>query len=167
MTRRRDAAEEEAPGTGRDETPEERADRNWAEILQELRAVQTGTQILTGFLLAIAFQPAFAELPGPDRVVYLGLVVGAGIATMLAMAPVIMHRLLFRQRQKDRLVRVGSAILLALLGVVSLLVAGVAGFLFDVTLGHPAGVIASAVALVAVVATWLLVPRLGRDAPRA
>ena len=109
---------------GRDETPEERADRNWAEILQELRAVQTGTQILTGFLLAIAFQPVFAELAMPERLGYLSLVVGAGVATLLAMAPVIMHRLLFRRRQKERLVRAGSRILIALLAVVSLLVSG-------------------------------------------
>ena len=47
---------------GRDETPTERYDRNWIELLQELRVLQTGTQILTGFLLALAFQPAFADL---------------------------------------------------------------------------------------------------------
>ena len=47
---------------GRDETPSERYDRNWIEVLQELRVLQTGTQILTGFLLALAFQPAFADL---------------------------------------------------------------------------------------------------------
>ena len=58
---------------GRDESVNERMDRNWNEILQELRVTQTGTQILTGFLLAIAFQPKFADLdrlpagrlPGP------------------------------------------------------------------------------------------------------
>jgi len=146
---------------GRDETPEERADRNWAEILQELRAVQTGTQILTGFLLAIAFQPVFAELAMPERLGYLSLVVGAGVATLLAMAPVIMHRLLFRRRQKERLVRAGSRILIALLAVVSLLVSGVAGFIFDVTLGRAAGVAALVVALAAVAATWLWIPRIG------
>lgn len=50
---------------GRDESPSERADRNWYEVLQELRVMQTGTQILTGFLLALAFQPAFADLDAP------------------------------------------------------------------------------------------------------
>ena len=50
---------------GRDETPNERADRNWNELLQELRVMQTGTQILTGFLLAVAFQPRFTDM---DRV---------------------------------------------------------------------------------------------------
>ena len=52
---------------GRPETPAQRADRNWNEILQELRVLQTGTQILTGFLLALAFQPSFADLDGGQR----------------------------------------------------------------------------------------------------
>ena len=50
------------PSDGRNETLDERMDRNWNEMLQELRVTQTGTQILTGFLLAIAFQNRFAEL---------------------------------------------------------------------------------------------------------
>nr|WP_242864674.1 DUF6328 family protein [Microbacterium testaceum] len=49
-------------GDGRPETPAQRADRNGTDVLQELRVLQTGTQTLTGFLLALAFQPAFADL---------------------------------------------------------------------------------------------------------
>ena len=51
---------------GRDETPTQRADRNWGEVLQELRVLQTGTQILTGFLLALAFQQTFADGKGAE-----------------------------------------------------------------------------------------------------
>jgi hypothetical protein len=151
-----------AEARGRDETPEERADRNWAEILQELRAVQTGTQILTGFLLTVVFQPAFADLAAPERVFYLCLVVLAGMATILALAPVIMHRMLFRRRQKDRLVRIGSASLVALLAVVSVLVAGVTGFIFDVAVDRRAGLVALVAALLVVAVAWIVVPRLGR-----
>jgi SNF family Na+-dependent transporter len=162
MTHPEEAGTSTAAHHGRDETPEERADRNWAEILQELRAVQTGTQILTGFLLAVAFQPAFADLETLERTFYLCLVVLAGIATILAMAPVIMHRMLFRQRQKDRLVRIGSGCMVALLAVVSALVAGVSGFIFDVTVDRLAGLIAVVVAVLVVASAWIVVPRLGR-----
>ena len=58
--------------TGATRSPAERADRNWSEVLQELRVMQTGTQILTGFLLALAFQPAFADLDDGQRTFYLG-----------------------------------------------------------------------------------------------
>ena len=61
-TARRSGQADADPADGRDETLDERMDRNWNEMLQELRVTQTGTQILTGFLLAIAFQNRFTEL---------------------------------------------------------------------------------------------------------
>ena len=76
-------------------------DRNWNEMLQELRVTQTGTQILTGFLLAIAFQNRFAELDRFQETVYLGLVLAAVLTTALGLAPVNLHRVLFRQHAKD------------------------------------------------------------------
>ena len=73
---------------GRDETRNERADRNWEELLQELRVMQTGTQILTGFLLAVAFTPRFEDMDEFQRDVYVVLVGLAAVATILALAPV-------------------------------------------------------------------------------
>ena len=70
---------------GRDETPNERADRNWTEVLQELRVMQTGTQILAGFLLALAFQPAFADLSTGQRVFSLVLLVLATLSAIAAL----------------------------------------------------------------------------------
>ncbi|MBT2475797.1 sodium:proton antiporter, partial [Microbacterium sp. ISL-103] len=91
---------------GRDETPNERADRNWEELLQELRLMLTGPQILTGFLLAVAFTPRFEDMDEFQRDVYVGLVALAALATILALAPVGMHRALFGRRRKPELVRV-------------------------------------------------------------
>lgn len=61
----------ESAHDGRDETPLERLDRNWDERLQELRVVQTGVQILAGFLLALPFQQRFTEVEQANRVVFL------------------------------------------------------------------------------------------------
>src|SRR5665648_414537 len=72
---------DEQPGDGRSETPAERLDRNWNEILQELRVTQTGIQILTGFLLTVPFQQRFAELTDDQRRIYLTLVVLAAVTT--------------------------------------------------------------------------------------
>ena len=63
--------EDVAPGAGRDETATERNDRNWEELHQELRVVQTGVQILAGFLLTLPFQARFTVLEPHHRVVYL------------------------------------------------------------------------------------------------
>ncbi|UOE43186.1 DUF6328 family protein [Agromyces larvae] len=152
------------PGDGRTETPTEKADRNWNDILQELRAVQTGSQILSGFLLAVAFQPKFADLDGYEVGLYLVLVVLAGFATVLGLAPVIMHRQLFARHQKARLVHTANRLLIALLVVVSLLAAGVVSLIFDVAVTREAGFIALGVSLAVVVMFWIVVPRIGRRA---
>ncbi|WP_339154415.1 DUF6328 family protein [Streptomyces sp. F41] len=91
-------------GRGREETQEERADRQWTELLQELRVAQTGVQILFGFLLAVVFQPRFAELSEVDRDIYVTTVV-LGSATVAALiGPVTYHRLLTGRRLKPQTV---------------------------------------------------------------
>ena len=80
-----DASDDADPSDGRDETLNEKMDRNWSDILQELRVTQTGTQILTGFLLAIAFQPKFDMLTDFQRGVYLFLVMAAVTTTALGL----------------------------------------------------------------------------------
>ncbi|MEU3975398.1 DUF6328 family protein [Streptomyces bacillaris] len=91
-------------GRGREETQEQRADRQWTELLQELRVAQTGVQILFGFLLAVVFQPRFAELSEVDRDIYVTTVV-LGSATVAALiGPVTYHRLLTGRRLKPQTV---------------------------------------------------------------
>jgi hypothetical protein len=150
------------PGDGRDETETERLDRNWNEILQETRVVQTGTQILTGFLLAIAFQQRFEELDGYQIGVYLVLVCIAVIATLLALTPVGMHRALFRRRAKKRLVETGNRLLVATLTAVLLTLSGTALLIFDMVAGHPAGFVAGGTVLLLGLAAWFVLPGLAR-----
>ena len=146
------------PGDGRDETRNERADRNWNEVLQELRVLQTGTQILTGFLLALAFQPAFADLSGGQRVFYLVLVVLAALSAIIALAPVALHRRLFRRGEKPLTVAYGHAALLTALVTVSALTVGVVAFVFDIVVGETAAWIAAAVLAVVIALLWLALP---------
>lgn len=152
---------------GRDETPNERADRNWIEVLQELRVLQTGTQILTGFLLALAFQPAFAELDDAQRALYLVLIVLATLSAVVALAPVALHRLVFGRREKRTVVVYGHAALITALVTVSLLLVGVVAFVFDVVVGSDAGVTAGGIAAFAVIALWLVIPLLLRRTDRS
>jgi hypothetical protein len=150
----------------RNETPAERLDRKWNDILQELRSVQTGSQLITGFLLAVAFQPKFAQLEPYETGLYLILVVLAAFATIVSLAPVILHRQLSGQQRKDRVVRVANGLLLTLLVVVSLLAAGVTSLIFDVTVNRQAGWVALGIAFVLLVVFWGVVPRLGKRAGR-
>lgn len=141
----------------RHETPTERMDRNWSELLQELRVTQTGTQILTGFLFTIPFQQRFDALDDFQRTTYLVLVVLAVLATALIVAPVSAHRLLFRKHLKPLLVRSGDLLARAGLVVLALVLSGCTLLLFDVVHSRTAGIVAgSGVALVLLAAWWLL-----------
>lgn len=147
----------------REETESERLDRNWNEILQELRVTQTGTQILTGFLLTVAFQDRFNDLDTVQVTLYLALVVGAIITTALGLAPVSLHRQLFRQRAKDEIVKIANRSLQLTLFGIALVLSGTAALIFDVVVGRAAGLIVGGVTLLVVVVLWLIVPVLRRQ----
>ena len=148
------------PSDGRDETPNERSDRHWNDILQELRVALTGTQLIGGFLLAVAFQQRFTELDGYQLTLYLTLVALAGLATVIGLAPVTLHRTLFGQRVKGRIVRIGNRLLIAHLVVVALLVLGVTSLVFDFALSRAAGIIAFSLGALILIGFWVVLPRL-------
>jgi len=152
----------DATADGRDETPEERSDRNWSEVLQELRVLQTGTQILTGFLLALAFQPAFQTLDDGAKTFYLVLVVLAALSAIVALAPVSVHRVLFRRHAKGTVVEYGHVALITALVTVSVLLVGVVAFVFDVVVGVAASVVAAVVLATLILVGWLVVPAIIR-----
>ncbi|MFD9500131.1 DUF6328 family protein [Streptomyces sp. NPDC060035] len=93
-----------AVGSGREETQEERADRQWTDLLQELRVAQTGVQILFGFLLAVVFQPRFADLSTTDRNIYVVTVMMGSATAAALIGPVSYHRLLTGRRMKPQTV---------------------------------------------------------------
>jgi hypothetical protein len=132
-------------GRGRNETAEETLDRNWMELLQELRVLQTGVQILAGFLLTLPFQARFETLTDFQTTLYLWLVVLAALTTATILLPVSVHRRLFRQRLKATLVSSADSIAKVSLAGVALLSVGTSTLVFDVTAGHTAGLVAGAV----------------------
>ena len=150
------------PGTRstpeRNETPAERLDRNWSELLQELRVTQTGIQILTGFLLIVPFQARFADLSPALVAVFLAAVLLAAMAIALVLAPVTAHRLLFRRHEKDVLVNLGGVLAKAGLVCLALTVGLVATLVVGLVVDLAAGIIARTALLVLFVVLWLGVP---------
>ncbi|WP_221353645.1 DUF6328 family protein [Streptomyces beigongshangae] len=94
------------------ETPQERVNRRWNEILQETRVAQTGVQILFGFLLSVAFTAGFEELGTVDRAIYVTTVVLGGAATGSLIAPVSIHRFLSGQQMKGELVEIAHRLMM-------------------------------------------------------
>lgn len=113
-------AQETARRSGRDETEDERADRMWSDLIQEIRVAQMGVQILFGFLLTVVFTPAYADLGDTEETIYIVTVVLGATATGALIGPVSLHRLVSGRRIKaqavqwaSRLTFVGLILLLA------------------------------------------------------
>ncbi len=134
---------EQAPRIGRNESTEERMDRNWMELIQELRVLQTGVQILGGFLLTLPFQERFELLDDWQRNLYLFNVMVAALTTVLIVLPVSVHRRLFRRGLKATLVSTADVVTKWALGGVALLIVGSATLVFDFTAGRTAGIAAA------------------------
>jgi hypothetical protein len=140
------------------ESERERLNRNFAELLQEVRVAETGVQILFAFLLTLPFTNRFERLGTRDLAAYAVAAVGAAFATVVLVAPVSIHRLWFREGRKPELVNLASN--LAQMGLFSfgLALASAAFLIFDVALGLGWGV-CFAVGVAGLAGTlWYLVP---------
>ena len=142
----------------REESHDERMDRNWNELLQELRVSQTGVQILAGFLLTLPFQQRFKDLADAERGLYLVTVVVACVSTLLLVTPVVLHRALFRRHAKETLVRAADRLARAGLVALGVTVSGVVTLVFSIVLGGWFGVVAGVALLLALGASWWLLP---------
>jgi hypothetical protein len=142
----------------RDETDTERLDRNLVELLQEVRVVQTGVQVLFAFLLTVPFSSRFGQITGFQRGAYFAALVGAATASVLLIAPTAVHRILFRLGQKEYMVEVSNRLTLG--GLVSTALAMIAAMLLvsDVMFGTGVAVAIATATAVAFVAVWAALP---------
>ncbi|MFH8387052.1 DUF6328 family protein [Kitasatospora sp. NPDC018058] len=158
MTRPGAGRDGSVPRVGRRESPEERADRRWRDLLQEVRVAQTGSQILFGFLLSVVFMPRFAELGGFDRGLYVSTVVLGALATGALTSPVAYHRIFAGHRLKPQLVNAAARLVAIGLVLLALTVGSALLLLLRVAVGSAvSGWIAAAVMLW-FVSCWLLLP---------
>jgi hypothetical protein len=136
---------------GRNESLNERMDRNWNELLQELRVTQTGTQIFTGFLLTIAFQSRFDELTTFQVRIYLILVTAAVLTTALGLAPVSLHRSMFREGAKMIIVQTAHVITRIMLVGVAVMLVGAILLIFDFVVDRRTAFIVAGVTLIVLI----------------
>jgi hypothetical protein len=138
--------------------PEEMINRNWTELVQELRSTQTGVQVLTGFLLTVPFSDKFDSLDPVERTAYLLVLSGAVAATAAILSPIAYHRILFRRGRRPWLVQTANQVARAGLVLVALTTCGVVFLTFHIAVGRTGGVVASTVAFLGYLVLWVAVP---------
>lgn len=146
------------PRYDRHEPVAARADRNFNELLQEIRVLQTGSQILAAFLVVLPFQSRFAELDEVQVRWYLGVLTLSLLIVAVLLTPVAIHRALFGRRIKDEIVLAVGRIVRIALVLLSLLLVGVAVLVVDVVVGRGAALAAEVAAAAIVLVLQVLVP---------
>ncbi len=144
--------------TSRDETDAERYDRNWGELIQELRVAQTGVQVLAGFLLTLPFTSRFWDISDGHRMIYLVAFSLAVLTVGLMTAPVALHRFLFGRHEKDVLVRTGDVFAKLGMTAMGLTLVTVVILIFGVVVNDVAGIIAGVLVFVFYTLAWVVLP---------
>jgi Family of unknown function (DUF6328) len=145
----------------RPETELERYDRNLTELLGELRIALPGVQVLFGFLLVIPFDARFKAASGAQRGLYFTTLVLTLLASMLLIAPTMLHRLQFRMGQKASIVMSSNRLAIAGLSVLALALTCAMAFITDFVFGAAAAVATGVVSALGFALLWYLLP-LGR-----
>ncbi|UXN32978.1 DUF6328 family protein [Glutamicibacter sp. M10] len=134
--------------------------RKWNELLQEMRVMQTGVQILAAFLVVLPFQARFDILNRPEEMIYIALLIAATLLILLMITPVAVHRYFFGQRLKDQTVQLGH-IVLKIVGIgVGLLVSGCVWFVLQVLFGWQLGAWVGGSLVVVTLFLLLALPRI-------
>jgi hypothetical protein len=142
---------------GRCETPHERADRNFQELIQEIRVVQTGVQVLFAFLLTVPMTGRI-ELTGFQRVLYFSALLLAGAAAILLLAPSSYHRIMFRRDDKEHLVHAANRFFVVGLACVGLTMIISIALVSDVFFTPWVSAAATAASLIACLTAWYVIP---------
>jgi hypothetical protein len=147
-----------AAGPLDDETEAERLQRNWLEILQELRIALPGVQVLFAFLLTVPFTSRFADTTTRQRELYLGILLTAGASVAFLLAPTIQHRLLFRHGMKARIVFTASRFAIIGITLLAFALTAAVGLVADIIFGLPEAIVSSGFIGGLFVVLWYVMP---------
>ena len=147
---------EQTEKTGED--PQERTARELIELLNELRVILPGVQVLFAFLLTVPFTQRFPQLNGLQTGVFFATLVCTAIATALLIAPSSHHRILWRQGAREQRLEIGNALTIA--GLIFLVPAmnGVVFVITDLLFGLTAALIVTALLALFFIGLWFVLP---------
>jgi hypothetical protein len=146
------------PDPERDETPYERADRNLAELLNELRVALPGVQVLFAFLLVVPFNAGYTRMTEFERKLYFGVLLCTALASILLIAPSMHHRLEFRKRDKEYLVVTANRLTIAGLSVLAVAMTGAITLITHVLFGTAAAAVTTGGVALGFAAVWFAIP---------
>jgi hypothetical protein len=149
-------------GEGKNESEQERVDRELIELLNELRVALPGVQVLFAFLLAVPFAQGFAQTTSFQRDLFFAIMSATAISTVLFIAPSAWHRLNFRQHDKERMLLASNAFAIGGLGFLALAITGAMMLIADYVFSTSLTLIVGAVGALLFGLFWAVLPLTSR-----
>jgi hypothetical protein len=140
----------------------EKLDRELIELLNGLRVVLPGVQVLFAFLLSVPFTGRFSEATTDQRIAYFVAFMATTGASILLIAPSSYHRVQWRQRDKERLLRTANTLAIAGIAFLGVAVTATVFLVTDVLFGLLATSVVSAAIGGALLWFWYGLPLLRR-----
>jgi Family of unknown function (DUF6328) len=162
-------ADGEATATGRshgdgDESRSERVNRELIELINELRVALVGVQVLFAFLLAVPFAQGFADVTDFQKTLFFVVLCSTAIASALMVAPSAYHRINFRAKDKEQMLRTSNGLMIGGLVFLAVSIVGAVVLIADFIYGSTTTTVISAVVGVTLfVSLWFVLPVLRRD----
>jgi uncharacterized membrane protein len=147
-----------APAQPDQESDKERLDRELIELLNELRVVLTGVQVLFAFLLTLPFTDRFHDLAPTQQLIFAVAFTLTAMASVLLIAPTAYHRIRFRQQDKERMLRWANHFAIAGLCLLAVAIGGIVLLIIDVLYDFRAAAIVAGAVTVLIVWTWFALP---------
>jgi Family of unknown function (DUF6328) len=146
------------PDSGRDESEQERVDRNLEEMLGELRVALPGVQVLFAFLLVVPFNQRFADVTSFQKAIYFTTLLFTAASAICLIAPSVHHRIEFRRQNKEQIIRTGNRIVIAGLSLLAIAMTGAVVFVTDVLYGAGTTVVVAGGVLLSFAVFWYAIP---------
>jgi hypothetical protein len=136
------------------ETQAERLDRELSELVQELRVLLPGVQVLFAFLLTVPFSVGFESVTGAERALYFLALAATSVSAVLLIAPGARHRTRFRERDKEALIVSSNQLTLAGTAFLALAMAAVVVLIGDYIYNWVVGIVAGVLTLALIGWFW-------------
>jgi hypothetical protein len=146
------------PDSGRNESEQERVDRNLQEMLGELRVALPGVQVLFAFLLVVPFNQRFGQVTSFQKGIYFATLILTTTSAMCLIAPSVHHRIEFRRQDKEQIVTTGNRIVIVGLTLLATAMTGAVLFVTDVLYGPRTTALVGGGVALAFGALWYVVP---------
>lgn len=140
------------------ESEKERLDRELMELLNELRVVLTGVQVMFAFLLTVPFTARFQDLVPTQRLMYAVAFTVIATASVLLMAPTAYHRIRFRKQDKERMLRWANRFAIAGVSLLAIAIGTIVLFVIDVLYRLPTAAVVAGLVMTLIAWTWFAIP---------